>query len=223
MISRYKWYEVRLPGTVSDFLKKIGTHNYTPDKTTGFIVDETQTSFRYIWQSTISAQRLDNYGNAENQDIVTINSQDISIIGSARIVFRVENPARSIRELMNSLERIVGFGFSCQQITIKEEDILAALEPVENKKLNSLKVSGAIVKAKALARIELASKEGLDPTKIEILRTGEFVVDAASYEVSYKGVKGQVGFSKSGACKISGQLTGFLLENIERVLLVKAG
>lgn len=221
MISRYKWYEVRLPGTVADFFSKIRTHSYTPETSSGFIVDESSLRFRYVWQSTISAAQLDGDGNAEYREVATINSQDVSLIGCQKLIFRAENPARSIRELMNSLEKIIGFGFSCQKIIIKDEDIQAALTDFDNKKLNSLKVSGAIVKSKALARIELASKEGLDPNNIEILSSGEFMIDAASYEVAYKGLKGQVGFSKAGVCKISGPLTGLLLANIERVILTK--
>lgn len=221
MISRYKWYEIRLPGAVSDFLRKIRLHSYSPVTSSGFIVNEADLKFRYVWQSTISAASLDEDGNAEYQEIATINFQDITIIEGKRIVFRAENPVRSIRELMNALEQIAGFGFSCQQIIIENEDIQAALAEIENKRLNSLKVSGSIVKAKALARIELASKEGLEPSNIEILNFGDFMVDAASYEVTYKGVKGQVGFSKAGICKISGPLTGFLLRNIEQVILAK--
>lgn len=219
MISRYKWYEARIPGTIHDFLEKIERHAFTSKTANGFIVNEERLGFRYIWQATLSAQRLNEDGATERQEITTINSQEIAIVSGNKILFRMENPARSTRELMNALESIIGFGFSCQQIIIKDKDIQESLAKIDNKKLNSLKVSGALLESKALARIELASKEGLDTENIKILSMSEFIVDAASYEVTYRGVKGQIGFSKAGTCKISGQLTGFLLGQIEQVLM----
>lgn len=219
MISRYKWYEVRLPSSASDFLSSLQTQSYLPDASSGFIVNPSELRFRYIWRSFINTTSLDIEGNQEHQEFSTVNYQEIQLIGDKKLFFRAENPARSTREMMNSLEKISGFGFACQQKTITNEHILSALEIVETKKLNSIKVSGAISKAKALARIELVSKDGLDLQKIDFLHDGEFTVDAASYEVIYKGVRGQIGFSKTGACKISGQLSEFLLARMESVIL----
>lgn len=219
MISRYKWYEVRLPINTKEFIRKLQTNTYTPASNFGFIVDESNFRFRFIWESTINTTLLDSEGNPQNQEISTINSQDVAIIIGARIMFRVESPARSTRELMNSLEKIIGFGFSCQPISLRDQDIQSALAGVDNKNLNSLKVSGSLRGAKALARIEIASKEGLNPSEIEILKSGEYVVEAALYDVSFKGVRGQIGFSKAGTCKLSGPLKELLLSKIEKVLL----
>jgi len=165
MISRYKWYEARLPKGVKDLFYRLEAQTYSPQKSSGFIVDSSNSRFRYIWKSTISTAVLDDEGNAELQEISTVNSQDVAIHEGRRIVFRVENPARSLKDLLNTLEEIVGFGFTCEPISLKEEFIHEALSEIDNKKLNSLKVSGAIHGARAVARIELVAKDGLEREK----------------------------------------------------------
>lgn len=218
MISRYKWYQVRLPCSVAEFFTKLRAVGYDSAGTAGFLTSESESSFRYIWPSTINAVRLDSEGNAEYQQIITVNSQSIIVLNERSTIFRFESPARSIREVLNALENAIGFGFACEQIVISDALVQTALESATRKVLNSLKVSGAIPKANSLARVELVSKEGINTENIKLLGMADFLVDAASYEVTYKGVKGQIGFSRSAACKISGPLTPFILSNIERAL-----
>jgi hypothetical protein len=221
MISRYKWYQVRLPCSVAEFFTRLRVVGYDNVGTTGFLISESESSFRYIWPSTINAVRLDSDGNAEYQQVVTVNSQSVTVLNERSTIFRFESPARSIREVLNALERAIGFGFACEQIVISDGLVQAALEKATSKVLNSLKVSGAIPKANSLARIELASKEGISTENVKLLGLADFLVDAASYEVTYKGVKGQIGFSRSAACRISGPLTPFILSNIESALQAK--
>lgn len=221
MISRYKWYQVRLPCSVADFFKKLRAAGYDNANTTGFLTTESELSFRYIWPSTINAVRLDGEGNAEYEQVITVNSQPVTVLTESSIIFRFENPARSMREVLNALERAIGFGFSCEQIIISDELVKTALKNATSKTLNSLKLSGAIPNANSLARIELASKEGIKTENVKLLGLGDFIVDAASYEVTYKGLKGQIGFSRSAACKVSGPLTPFILRSIETALQIK--
>ena len=63
------------------------------------------------------------------------------------------------------------------------------------------------------------SKEGIDPASISLIDVANFTVDAASYEVTYNMIKGQIGFTRSGACKISGMLTPLILGKIEEAVL----
>lgn len=221
MISRYKWYQVRLPCSVAEFFTKLRAVGYDSASTTGFLISEGDSSFRYIWPSTINAVHLDSDGNAEYQQVVTVNSQPVTVLSERSTIFRFESPARSIREVLNALERAVGFGFACEQIVISDALVQAALEKATSRVLNSLKVSGAIPKANSLARIELVSKEGINTENVKLLGLADFLIDAASYEVTYKGVKGQIAFSRSAACRISGPLTPFILSNIEGALQAK--
>lgn len=221
MISRYKWYQVRLPCSVAEFFNKLRDVGYDNASTTGFLIDASESTFRYIWPSTINAVRLDSDGNYEYQQVATVNSQSVTVLNEGITIFRIQSPARSVREMLNALEAAVGFGFTCEQIVISDELVQAALEKATSKVLNSLKVSGAIPKANSLARIELVSKEGINTENVKLLGLAVFLVEAASYEIMYKGVKGQIGFSRSAACKISGPLTPFILSSIESALQAK--
>ncbi|ROZ75859.1 hypothetical protein EF096_20320 [Pseudomonas neustonica] len=219
MISRYKWYKVRLPGSIDAVFTKLREAGYEPDSATGFLVDESAESFRYIWPSTISAIHVDSEGNTEYRQVATVNSQSVTVIAGPFIIFRFENPARSLREILNALEKSVGFGFACEQIVIRDELVRVALEGFSTRKLTSLKLSGVIPSARALARLDLVSKEGIDPASISLIDVANFTVDAASYEVTYNMIKGQIGFTRSGACKISGMLTPLILGKIEEAVL----
>lgn len=221
MISRYKWYQVRLPCSVAECFARLRDVGYDNASTTGFLISESESSFRYIWPSTINAVRLDSEGNPEYQQVVTVNSQLVTVLNDRSTIFRFESPVRSMREVLNALERAIGFGFACEQIVLSDSLVQVALEKATSKILNSLKVSGAIPKANSLARVELASKEGINTESVKLLGLGDFLVDAASYEVTYKGIKGQIGFSRSAACRISGPLTPFILSSIESALQAK--
>lgn len=218
MISRYKWYQVRLPCSVAEFFTKLRDIGYDNASTKGFLVNESESSFRYIWPSTINAVRLDNDGNYEYQQVATVNSQSVTVLSQRTIILRFESPVRSMRDVFNALESVIGFGFACEQIVINDSLVQTALVSATSKTLNTLKVSGAIPSANSLARIELASKEGINTEKVKLLGLSDFLVEAASYEVFYKGVKGHIGFSRSAACKISGPLTPFILSSLESAL-----
>ncbi|WP_212632104.1 hypothetical protein [Pseudomonas sp. KB-10] len=221
MITRYKWYRVRLPCTISEFFARLRVAGYNSSSNTGFLCNEEELTFRYMWPSIINAIRLDGEGNAEYQQVVTVNSQVVTVLGEQGAIFRFENPSRSMREVMNALEGGVGFGFGCEQIIITDDLVQVALEKTTARTLNSLRVSGAISKVNALARVELASKDGIKVEHVKSLGLGDFLIDSASYEVTHKGLKGQIGFSRSAACRISGPLTPFILHSLEHALQTK--
>ncbi|WP_426126747.1 hypothetical protein [Pseudomonas sp. DWP1b1] len=221
MIFRYKWYKVRLPCSVTDFFTRLRANGYKPQNASGFLANEAESSFRYVWTSIINAIRLDSEGNNEYEKITTINSQSVTLLGSHPVILRFDNPPRSLRDVLNALENSTGFGFTCEQVIITDTLVQTALSNASCKTLNSLKLSGSLPEAESLARLELASKTGINAEKIKFLNLGNFSIDAASYEIIYKGLKGQIGFSRTAACKISGPLTPYILENLENALILE--
>lgn len=222
MISRFKWYKIRLPCSLEELISRLRTAEYTHTNTTGFLISNSEPSFRFIWPSTINTTFLDSEGNAEYQKVTTINSQLITILSNKdSFIFRFENPPRSVRDILNALEKTIGFGFACEQIIIDDKLVQDALEKVSTKTLNSLKISGTLPEAKALARLELASKEGIALEAANLANLINTIIEAASYEVTHKGLKGQIGFSRLASCKISGPLTPFILSNLESTLLAR--
>jgi hypothetical protein len=219
MISRFKWYAVRLPCSVEQALQKLEDSRYEPTQRMGFIVEPGERSFQFFWKTTLYATMIDRDGTSRRDEITSVCSQKVQILSEERVIFRMEDPPRSSKELLNSLDKIFGFGFSCEQIFVTDELIRHSVKSFQSLTLNTLKLSGAITSIAALARVEIASKVGIDQQSIENLGLSQSVVDAGTYSVRYKGVTGQVGFTRTGMCKISGDLAEKIKTNIENTLL----
>lgn len=89
---------------------------------------------------------------------------------------------------------------------------------IESAKLTGLSVSGAVVDQDLVAKLEFASKKGMDVEKIRWLRGLEYKIDSSAFEVTYRGLKGQVVLSSGGTVKVSGPLSPRLVAQIERYL-----
>ncbi|WP_116866822.1 hypothetical protein [Pseudomonas syringae] len=219
MISRFKWYSVSLPCSVGEALQRLEEGRYDPSQRTGFIVDAGERSFQFIWKTSIYATVIDSSGSSSREEITSVCSQKIQVLGEEQIFFRLEDPPRSSKELLNALDKIIGFGFSCEQVVVTDELIRNSIEPFHSITLNTLKLSGAISSIAAIARVEIASKEGIDQESIENFGLSQSLIEAGTYSVRYKGSSGQVGFTRTGLCKISGELTARIKASIESNLI----
>jgi hypothetical protein len=219
MISRFKWYSVRLPCSLGEALQRLEEGRYDPTRRTGFIVDAGERSFQFLWKTTIYATVIDSEGTSSSEEITSVCSQKIQVLGEKQIFFRLEDPPRSSKELLNALDKIIGFGFSCEQVVVTDELIRHSIESFQSITLNTLKLSGAISSIAAIARVEIASKAGIDQKSIENFGLSPSVIEAGTYSVRYKGLSGQVGFTRTGMCKISGELTAKITACIERNLM----
>jgi hypothetical protein len=219
MISRFKWYAVQVPCSVEELLHRLARSRYEPTLHTGFIVDTPERSFQFFWRTSIYATTIDLDGVSKQDEVVSICSQKVKILGTDRLIFRMEDPPRSSKELLNNLDKILGFGFSCQQILVTDQIVRDSIKTFQAITLNSLKLSGSISSISAIARVEIASKVGINPESIEGFGLSQSVVDAGSYSVRYKGLTGQVGFTRTGICKLSGDLTPRIQACIETTLM----
>lgn len=219
MISKFKWYAVRLPCSVEQALQKLEDSRYEPTQRLGFIVEPGERSFQFFWKTTLYATMIDSDGTSRRDEVTSVCSQKVKILGKERIIFRMEDPPRSSKELLNTLDKIFGFGFSCEQIFVTDELIRHSMELFQPLTLTTLKLSGAISSITAIARVEIASKVGIDQKSIDNFGLSQSVVDAGTYSMQYKGVTGQVGFTRTGICKISGDLAERIKVNIEYALL----
>lgn len=222
MISRFKWYAVRLPCPPGEAFEKLEQHRYEPDKTSGFIVDPTERSFHFFWKTSFYANTLNSDGESHKEEVLSLSSQKVTVLGDECIVFRTQDPPRSSREMLNALDKVFGFGFTCEQIFITEKLVRASIESFEAITLNTVKLSGAISSISAVARVEIASKVGIDQMSISNFGLSDPVIDAGTFSVRYRGSTGQVGFTRSGVCKISGELAPRLQAMIESKILKNA-
>lgn len=219
MISRFKWYAVRLPSSKAEAFKKLEDYKYGAGLESGFIVDRLASSFEYYWKTPLYAISINDDGEATRSEIFSVSRQQVGVIGNEKLVLRIQDPPRSSKELFNALEKVLGFGFGCSALVANDALIKQAVCNFHSVVLNSIKFSGGVSDISALARVELVSKQGLDVGSLGKFGLDNRTVESASYSVKYKGLSGQVGFTRTGLCKISGDLTPLILSNVESFLL----
>lgn len=222
MIVRYRWYEIRLP---FGFLKLTNLLDSSPlesDSSSGFLILDKSpetAKYRFIWRDTLVSTSFDEDGAPVYQKVSTVNFLDIGIFKAVdKFFLRVENPTRSLRDLMNALESIIGIGFTSKIVIFSGVRLLDSLSGMEKKTLVGLKVGGAVYGKDLVARVEFASKTGIVPDEIAVLRDINYTVESAAYELIYEGVKGQLSVSSNGLVRISGQLSARVLHLIEQGL-----
>ena len=221
-MTRYKWYCLGLPGSLFDFIGRIKARNFSANSASGFIAGEDDLesyAFRYAWRSRIVATDIDAEGNSTASSISIVNVCEFSIFSKFdKIWLRIVDPPRSNKELLDALETVAGFGFYAEIVIFSSSVHAALLKSVDECRLISFKGVGGIPEEKAVARIEMASKIGLDLNRFEFLKKIQYSVDHAVYEAVYRRERGQIAFSTSGLVKIGGDLRPYMLELVESEL-----
>ncbi len=219
---RCRWYRIHLPKGAPDLSEVLERQPLGPDVNQGFTTVTGawgQQLHRFLWRSKVVITLVGDDGEPYYQEVATVNVTDFAVLNvDGEMFFRIENPGRSIRDLLNTLESLVGLGFTCKPVTFAEKKPISVLESVEVAKLVGLKVTDAVLGKDLLARMEFSSKEGINPEKLTVLDGVPHKTDSASYELNYGGVKGVLHFSSTGMVKVGGQLVPRLIYLIEQDL-----
>lgn len=221
-MTRHKWLKIGLPSTFERFIAQLCNSPLGQNTPFGFtlLMEEAERfRFRHLQRSRVAITVLDENGNSTRQLIDTIDSIEFEAFQTGeKIWVRVDDPPRSLREFTNSLEMMSGFGFSAEAITFPYQQQQALLQCADSCKLVAFKGLGNNISAKLIARIEVASKEGLQPEEIEFLKSLKYTIDHATFDVSFNMTKGQITFTSSGLVRINGALGPFLLDCVESYL-----
>lgn len=219
---RCRWYRIHLPKGTPDLSVVLGKHPLGPDVNQGFttvIGAWGQQLHRFLWRSKVVITLVGDDGEPHYQEVSTVNFTDFAVLNmDGEMFFRIENPGRSIRDLLNTLESLVGLGFTCKPVTFAKNKPVSVLESVEVVKLVGLKVTDVVLGKDLLARMEFSSKEGINQESLIVLDGVPHKTDSASYELIYGGVKGILHFSSTGMVKVGGQLAPRLIHLIEQEL-----
>ncbi len=219
---RYRWYRIQIPNNANSLADTISGKPLTQDSSYGFLSvsdDLGAQKFRFLWRMKLIVTRFDEEGTPSYEDVASICFTDFAIISKNEDIFlRVENPGRSIRDLLNALESIVGLGFTAKPITFDKVKPTTIFENVDATKLVGLKVIGAVVEEDLVARMEFASKQGMNIENMSLLNGLKYKVDSAVYELFYEGLRGQVSITSNGMIKVSGHLAPKLVDLIEHDL-----
>lgn len=219
---RCRWYRIQLPKNTPDLSALLKQHPLGPDVNQGFttaIGAWGQELIRFLWRSKVVITLIADDGAPHYQEVATVNFTDFAVLDvDGEMFLRIESPGRSIRDLLNTLESMVGLGFTCKPVTFLKKKPTSVLENVEVAKLIGLKVTDAVLGKDLLARMEFSSKEGINPEKLTVLDDVPHKTDSASYELIYGGVRGILHFSSTGTVKVGGQLAPRLIHYIEKDL-----
>ncbi len=222
MMVRYRWYSIRVPKTLESLSDALLQRPFTQSDSFGFSRlnrDTESPPLRFYWKTKVVVTSFDELGNASYSDIVNINYDDLSlIIVKNQLFMRVENPGRSIRELLNAIESIVGLGFSSEPVLFRHFDPLKVFVDADSIKLIGLKVADVVVSNDLVSSMEFSSKQGINLNEVRVLDGLKYKVDTGTYELTYESARGQISVSSGGLVKISGQLSPKLLHQLEALL-----
>ena len=225
-MTRYRWFRLGLPTSFHRFTKRIERTPMAPGAEFGFVQMESRNDrrrFRHLQRSKVSIAVLDAEGNSTQQVIDSVESVEFEAFEAGDVSFlRMDAPPRSARGFFNSLEQISGLGFSAEPVVFGAKQQRAVLRRVDTRRMTALKGLGNDISAKLVARIEIASKEGLEPEKLGFLSGLGLKIDHSTFEVTYEMLKGQITFAASGQVRIGGPLEPYLLACIESWLIADA-
>jgi len=222
MQNRYRWYRIQLPQGSPDLSVLIDRHPLGKRNNQGFTrVNGTfgHLIYRFLWRSNVFVTQFDENGEAVYQEVTTIKFTDFAIFTIDNSIFlRTENHGRSIKELLNALESLIGLGFICNPVTFQKKKPTTVFQRIDLFKIVALKVTEASLGGGIVARMEFASSDGINPEKLAILDGVPHKIESASYELIYGGLQGQLSINSSGTVKVSGQLAPKLIHLIEQDL-----
>jgi len=223
MTTRLRWFRLSLPNGGDALLQQFEKVPFDIQSPFGFSRIESSASncgFRFLWRTSVVVTKTDENGAPFYDEVNSISFVDFDVYPrNGKYYLRLENPSRNVRELLNALESLTGFGFTCTPITFIKSMPASLFRSVEVTKLVGLKVGGLALEEGLVARMEFASKEGIEIDQIKMLSGLKYKVESASYEILYESIKGQISFSSSGLVKVSGRLAPRIIHLIEEDII----
>lgn len=222
-MNRYRWYRLDRPGSHRSFVTSILGRKFQSGKSSGFFSIEDQTDkqgFRFAWETLIPKTSFGVSGSPSVELISSVSFCEFSLFEfDGTTWLRAVNPPRSLKELMNALEESIGFGFASELISFERAALPKSLSKLKDARLIGFKAIGVVPKPHAVARIEVAARDGLDLGSLNFLKHISYEIDHAVYEITFQRVRGQITLSSTGLVKISGQLAPLVLHLIETDLI----
>lgn len=221
MINRYRWYRATFKKDAAEVEAALLSHKRSSHRDWFELIERarSQTSWRFWWQSEVSVTRVNENGESESELLPTVHSSDFVLLrADGRWLIRFVNPKRNMSPLLNSIGIALSHGFSVDPITFTKKAPDSVLQKVDASKITGLKITNVVVAKDTVGRFEFVSKSGLNESSLKFLSKMQYMRDQVSYELTYKGVKGQMTYSSNGTVKISGGLAPRILHFVEKDL-----
>jgi len=131
-------------------------------------------------------------------------------------LLRIVEPGRNVRPLLNALEAVFGFGFSCATVALSDLPRLSILEEVDAVHLTGLKLTNVGVAPGVVGRMEFAAQLGIADSVLASIVAYEHRREEVGYNLVFRGLRGQLGFTSRGLVRIGGPLAPRILSFVER-------
>lgn len=222
-MNRHKWFSIRLNIPLPQLIKKLKKLEFREGGDFGFLSRDSDYNdrfcFRFFKKTIIQFSVLGTHGDVEYRGVETVVGLSFELFeGNECIWLKIEEPPRSTRDFLDALEAVAGFGFSAEPFIFSIKKQKLALKNFDRVRLIGFRGVGSSIQERLIARVDVASKEGLEPDRLDLLSGLEFKMDQTTYEVSYKMLKGQVTFTSTGLVRTSGPVSSYMIESLERVL-----
>lgn len=218
---RYRWFRVSLPLRLEKVIQLLSDTPLVSDTPFGFSrIDDSQSGrLRFWWRTQVVVSHLDEYGEPSFEPIASVSFTDFEFLTlDKHLVLRVENPGRSCRDLLNALETVFGYGFYCKSITFEGAHYPSFFTGIGPANLVGLKVVGSLPNQGLLARVDLASKEGMLEEEIPLLQGMKYRTDQAIFEILFHGTRGKIAITSSGLIRTTGHLAPMLVDLVQQAL-----
>lgn len=219
-MERFRWFELTLPLPFQTFVSKIRSSKFNQKSQTGFIEQDPgdkQLQFKYYWSSMITRIIMQHDQTPTSESIATLCQSSFCLfVRKNRVWLRIHNPPRSSRDLLNKLEDLSGFGFYVHPVQFLTNNEIPVLASELANRITSIKLIRSLAGDGSVARIEAASKDGITQEDIDTIKGKTQKLELITFEINYQLTKGQLSINNSGVIKLSGNLTPFLLEYVER-------
>lgn len=222
-MKRYKWFQVGLLMDFRVLLSRLSHFPFLADTESGFYYvagDGDRVRFRFLRRVKVIVGVVDELGSPATHAIDSVESFEFELIRSAEtLLLRIDEPPRSIKSLLDRLEEICEGGFSVVLVTFPFDCHRLILSGLKSCRLVALKGAGADRRRKYVARVEVASREGIVLEQLTVLSGLEFSIENSTYEVEIDQGRGQVAFLCSGVVRFGDQVADSLLVSVEGYLL----
>lgn len=221
---RYRWFIAKVPNGMS-LVEKINNFPKEGRSDQSFYKRSEELSqsddYKFTWNSELNISNFNEQGDVEFRVVKILNHIDFSIVNiDKNYLIRLINPARSVKELFDALERLIGLGFSCKVIKVDPSKWREALPDDLTAKLVGMEVSDLVINNKVIAKAQFKAINLLhvSPEDIKILEGSSYRVSAVKLDVNKSGQKSIVELKSSGMVKIEGKLDKYILNGVEQYI-----
>lgn len=206
-MAKNKWLRISTKFTLSEISSLLAGAEFRRGGSEGVDLTEVDDDFikaRFIEEILDTEIYINPFGEEIRYEIRRYSTVAFVVFpqGGDRFLLRVDNPPRSIKNLVAFLSGLLGFGFSISPLSI---EILPFIEGIKNRyqawkfRISKIRVGSLHLADSTIARIEVASKYDAYNDLAKSIKLDGGVIEKVSLTVEHSDFGGIIEFSTSGS------------------------